>query len=128
MTAEGDRNDLSAAVASTLVTFLDSLVVPVIPPSLHARCLQAKDREAAFELLDEFPRASINVWISLTAFLHYVGQRLSASGKNGSQSIRDQALRLAMLFAPILLRDDPSGEFPRVSPIGKRDFLLYFII
>ncbi|KAI6126805.1 DNase I-like protein [Pisolithus sp. B1] len=146
MAAEGDRNDLSAAVASTLVAFLDSLVVPVIPPSLHARCLQAKDREAAFELLDEFPRASINVripefagiadtqhsfpkvWISLTAFLHYVGQRLSASGKNGSQSIRDQALRLAMLFAPILLRDDPSGEFPRVSPIGKRDFLLYFIV
>ncbi|KAI6002138.1 DNase I-like protein [Pisolithus albus] len=127
MTAEGDRNDLSAAVAATLVAFLDSLVDSVIPPSLHARCLQAKDREAAFELLDEFPRGSINVWISLTAFLHYVCQQRSASEKDGSQSIRDQALRLAMFFAPILLRDDPSGEFPRVSPIGKRDFLLYFI-
>ncbi|KAI6014392.1 hypothetical protein PISMIDRAFT_672048 [Pisolithus microcarpus 441] len=126
-TTEGDRNDLSAAVATTLVAFLDSLVDSVIPPSLHARCLQAKDREAAFELLDEFPRGSINVWISLTAFLHYVGRRLSGSGKDRSQSIRDQALRVATFFAPILLRDDPSGEFPRVSPIGKRDFLLHFI-
>lgn len=127
VTAESDRSDLCAAVASTLVAFLDSLVVPVIPPSLQARCLQVRDRETAFELLDEFPRESINVWISLTAFLHYVGQQGSASGKAGSRSISSKALHLAMLFAPILLRDDPSGEFPRVSPIGKRDFLLYFI-
>ncbi|KAI6145171.1 DNase I-like protein [Pisolithus tinctorius] len=127
VTAESDRSDLCAAVASTLVAFLDSLVVPVIPPSLHARCLQVRDRETAFELLDEFPRESINVWISLTAFLHYVGQQGSASGKAGSRSISSKALHLAMLFAPILLRDDPSGEFPRVSLIGKRDFLLYFI-
>jgi len=36
-------------------------------------------------------------------------------------------ISLAMLFAPILLRDDHSGTVPGVSPIGKRDFLLYFI-
>lgn len=36
-------------------------------------------------------------------------------------------ISLAMLFAPILLRDDPSGTIPRGSPIGKRDFLLFFI-
>ena len=34
---------------------------------------------------------------------------------------------LAMLFAPILFRDDPSGTVPGVSPIGKRNFLLYFL-
>lgn len=36
-------------------------------------------------------------------------------------------ISLAMLFAPILLRDDHSATVPGVSPIGKRDFLLYFI-
>lgn len=32
------------------MAFLDSLVQPVVPSYLHARCLQVKDAEAAFEV------------------------------------------------------------------------------
>ena len=42
--------DVPVAVVATLVAFLDSLVQPVVPPSLHAKCLQVRDTEAAFEV------------------------------------------------------------------------------
>lgn len=125
-TTDGGPPRISAAIAATLVAFLDSLVQPVVPSYLHARCLQVKDAEAAFELLGEFPRESINIWISLTACLHYINQQ-STGDKDALLMSKSKAYRLAMLFAPILLRDDPSGTIPRGSPIGKRDFLLFFI-
>ncbi|KAG6337006.1 hypothetical protein ID866_2066 [Astraeus odoratus] len=117
-----ERRRLSVAVAATLVGLLNSMVDPVVPPHLHARCMQVRDKVEAFEFLDEFPRESINIWISLTAFLHYIGK-----GADDQCAPPSRARRLAILFAPILLRDDPSGSIPRVSPIGKRDFLLHFI-
>ncbi|KAG1776529.1 DNase I-like protein [Suillus placidus] len=120
-----ERGPLATAIASILVQLLDSLVDPVVPPYLHARCLQMTSRDEAFELLDEFPPESVNVWISLTAFLHYM-----ALQKLPSQSSTDQAdiaERLATVFAPVLLRDDSTGLHTPVSPIGKRKFLLHFI-
>ncbi|KAG1769780.1 DNase I-like protein [Suillus occidentalis] len=116
---------LATAITSTLVQLLDSLVDPVVPPYLHARCLQMSSRDTAFELLDDFPPESVNVWISLTAFLHYMSLQ-----KPPSQSSTDQvdiAERLATVFAPVLLRDDSTGLHPPVSPIGKRKFLLRFV-
>ncbi|KAG1888979.1 DNase I-like protein [Suillus fuscotomentosus] len=89
-------------------TLLDSLVDPVVPPYLHARCLQMTSRDEAFE-----------VWISLTAFLHYMSlQKLS------SQSSTNQAEMTERL---VLLRDDSIGLYTPVSPIGKRKFLLHFV-
>ncbi|KAF8843428.1 DNase I-like protein [Paxillus ammoniavirescens] len=119
-----DHRELVAAFASTLVSFLDSLTEPLVPPYLHARCLQAKDKDEAFELLDEFPHECINVWISLTAFLHYIAQQ---SSKDHSPNTHRKAQKLAMILAPTLLRDDPTGVHPRVSPLGKIKFLLHFI-
>ncbi|KAF9238067.1 DNase I-like protein [Melanogaster broomeanus] len=128
---------LVAAIASTLVSFLDSLTTPLVPPSLHARCLQARDKDEAFEvavlviLSHELIGVSANcvgprkVWISLVAFLHYIAQQ--DSSKDSSPNVPSKALRLAMMFAPILLRDDPTGVHPKVSPVGKSDFLLHFI-
>ncbi|KAG9308328.1 DNase I-like protein [Chiua virens] len=43
------RNTVVAAFASTLVALLDSLIEPVVPARLHARCLQVKDKDEAFE-------------------------------------------------------------------------------
>lgn len=94
---DGDHRALVAAFANTLVVFLDSLIEPVVPARLHAQCLQARDKDEAFEVLNGFPHESINVgghlvgtrtsstdgltstcskvWISLTACLHYIAQQ-----------------------------------------------------
>lgn len=119
------RGPLVTAIASVLVQLLDSLVDPVVPPSLHARCLQMTSRDEAFELLDEFPPESVNVWISLTAFLHYMSLQKPSSQLSTDKV--DMAERLATVFAPVLLRDDSTGLYTPVSPIGKRKFLLHFV-
>jgi len=64
------------------------------------------------------PSASVNIWISVTAYLQYICQ---------SSKQADKALMLATIFASILLRDDPDSISPPVSPVGKRQFVLYFI-
>ncbi|KAG2754311.1 DNase I-like protein [Suillus brevipes Sb2] len=120
-----ERGSLATAITSTLVQLLDSLVDPVVPPYLHVRCLQMTSRDEAFELLDEFPPESVNVWISLTAFLHYMS--LQKPPSQSSTDRVDMAERLATIFAPVLLRDDSTGLHTPVSPIGKRKFLLHFV-
>lgn len=122
-----EHGSLATAIASTLVQLLDSLVDPVVPPYLHARCLQMTSRDEAFELLDKFPPESVNVWISLTAFLHYISLQKPPSQSSTDQANMNMAERLATVFAPVLLRDDSTGLHTPVSPIGKRKFLLYFI-
>jgi hypothetical protein len=39
------------AFADTLLRFLNSLPEAVVPASLHSRCVRAKDRDEAFEVL-----------------------------------------------------------------------------
>ncbi|KAF5384264.1 hypothetical protein D9615_003431 [Tricholomella constricta] len=112
---------VALAFAMTLLRFLDSLIDPVVPASLHSRCVQMTSRDEAFELLDTFPLASVNVWISVTAFLHFICQSSSTNQPS------EKALRIATIFAPVFLRDEVDSPFPAVSPVGKRDFLLYFI-
>ena len=58
---DGDHNALVAAFASTLVSFLDSLIEPVVPARFHAQCLQVRDKDEAFEVLNAFPHENINV-------------------------------------------------------------------
>ncbi|TDL27765.1 DNase I-like protein [Rickenella mellea] len=119
---------VAIAVGETLLRFLDSLTTPVVPASIHARCMEATSRDEAFEILDQFPEESVNVWISITAFLHFVLQQDAHASKNVNEDT-DQSTRaniIAAVFAPILLRDD-AAKAPRVSPLAKRKFLLYFI-
>jgi len=108
------------AFATTLLRLLDSLVEPVIPASVHPRCIEMTNRDEAFDLLGNglTPPASVNVWISLTACLHFICR---------SSSNENQAERIASIFAPVLLRDDPTSATPPISPQGKRRFLLHFI-
>lgn len=120
-----EHGPLTTAIVSTLVQLLDSLVDPVVPPYLHARCLQMTSRDEAFELLDEFPPESVNVWISLTAFLHYMSlQKLSSQSSTNQAKMAEG---LATIFASVLLRDDLTGLYTPVSPIGKQKFLLHFV-
>ncbi|KAH9925009.1 DNase I-like protein [Epithele typhae] len=113
---EGDPAT-ARAFADALLQLLDSLTEPVIPASLHARCAQMAGRDEAFEVLDQLPMVNVNVWISLTAFLHFIGQQDGAPGY-GEQ--------LVAAFAPVLFRDDLTSATP-VSVIGGRNFLRYFI-
>ncbi|KAM5546090.1 hypothetical protein V8D89_000216 [Ganoderma adspersum] len=107
----------AVAFADTLLQLLDSLTDPVIPASLHAKCTQITSRDEAFEILDELPVVNVNVWISLTAFLHYIGQQESYQGKTE---------QLVAVFTPVLFRDDLTSPMP-VSVTGRRNFLRYFI-
>ncbi|KAJ3560511.1 hypothetical protein NP233_g10791 [Leucocoprinus birnbaumii] len=65
---------VSHAFAHTLLQLLDSLIEPIVPPILHARCVQMTSRDEAFELLDALQPAAVNVWITVTAFLHFICQ------------------------------------------------------
>ncbi|KAI0329804.1 DNase I-like protein [Cubamyces sp. BRFM 1775] len=108
---------VALAVADTLAQLLDSLVEPVVPTALHGRCADMSSRDEAFELLDQLPVVNVNVWISLTAFLHFLGQQ---------EAYIDKVERLVAFFTPILFRDDLGSSVP-VSVVGKRNFLRYFI-
>lgn len=79
------------------------------------------------------------VWISLTAFLHFVGQQESFKGKverlgklcrsfvvPRSLNISARVLLSVAIFTPVLFRDDLDSPMP-VSAVGKRRFLRYFI-
>ncbi|PPQ69978.1 hypothetical protein CVT25_001530 [Psilocybe cyanescens] len=107
------------AFATALLSFLDSLSDSIVPAALHQRCLEMSDRDEAFELLDALPPTSVNVWISITAFLHFICQ--------GSSKNENYAEEIATVFANTLLRDDPSSLALSISTNGKRKFLLYFI-
>ncbi|PFH50872.1 hypothetical protein AMATHDRAFT_60376 [Amanita thiersii Skay4041] len=115
--SEDDRVHLAFGV--TLLRFLDSLTTPVVPPLLFSRCLQPTSRDEAFELLDSFPPSSVNVLISITAFLHYICR--------ASSDPRTRANRLASVFAPVLMREERILTEQPVSLVGKRQFVLYFI-
>ncbi|KAH8997936.1 DNase I-like protein [Lactarius akahatsu] len=129
----------ACTVAAVLLAFLDSLPESVVPPSLHQRCCDVTSRDAAFETLSVFPPSSVNVWISVTAFLHLLTLKsghpagvtderpssptLEVTRLTDSQS---HAETLASVFAPILLRDDIDAPSP-VSLLGKKKFLLLFM-
>ncbi|KAH9000715.1 DNase I-like protein [Lactarius hatsudake] len=128
-------------VAAVLLAFLDSLPESVVPPSLHQRCCDVTSRDAAFEMLSLFPPSSVNVWISVTAFLHLLtlrsGHPAGVTDENPEPSTpalevtrltdsQSHAETLASIFAPILLRDDIDAPSP-VSLLGKKKFLLLFM-
>jgi phosphatidylinositol-bisphosphatase len=127
-------------VAAVLLAFLSSLPESVVPPSLHQRCSEVTSRDAAFEMLSVFPPSSVNVWISVTAFLHLLTLKsqhqaeVEESPEKGVPGLevtrpansQSHAETLASIFAPILLRDDIDAAFP-VSLLGKKTFLLLFM-
>ncbi|KAJ7143655.1 DNase I-like protein [Mycena filopes] len=112
-----EDDEPAIAFGETLIRLLNALPEPLVPVELHARCAEISlgGRDEAFELLDGFPPAAVNVWISVTAFLHFVCQ--------ASKEPEVKTQRIAAVFAPILLRDTANV----VSPVGRRNFLLQFI-
>jgi len=92
-------------------------------------------------MLAAFPPASVNVWITVTAFLHLLALRDNnhqaeaqderplqrpLTHENAKPSPVSRAEILASIFAPVLLRDDIDAASP-VSLLGKKRFLLFFM-
>ncbi|KAJ7620458.1 DNase I-like protein [Roridomyces roridus] len=126
-TAEDDK--VPIAFGEALFRLLESLTEPLVPYELHARCAEMTSRDEAFEMLDALPAVGVNVWISVTAFLHFVCSS-SSSSEEGSEL---RTRKIASKFASALLPDAPpnvtilGGNANAVSPVGRRNFLLYFI-
>lgn len=141
---------LPAAFASALLQLLASLTEPVVPYALYTRCTQMMSRDEAFGLLEELPPHAVNVWVSVTAFLHFISQSHEEGKGGGEQAkaleevqdkppgevkVKDTAgpvsreavvERLATLFFPVLMPDDASAP-AAASPVGRCRFLRFFI-
>ena len=82
----------------------------------------------------------IQVWISITAYLHFICQ-LSQDKNSLAERIGEwdffisisklssyiNVTTAATKLAPVLMRDDPRSPTLPISPKGKTRFLLYFI-
>jgi len=128
-------------VAAVLLAFLRSLPEPIVPLLLHGRCAEITSRGEAMEMLSAFPPSSVNVWISVTAFLHFLALRDHQAETPDERpdkrpstpeddalppSTPSRAEILASIFAPVLLRDDIDAASP-ISLLGKKRFLLLFM-
>ncbi|KAG9079123.1 hypothetical protein FRC06_007945, partial [Ceratobasidium sp. 370] len=69
-----DRN-LILSFGSALLLFLEEMPEPVVPLKLHAHCGVSNSKEQAYEILDYLPSINANMWISITAFLHFFCQQ-----------------------------------------------------
>lgn len=67
--AEFEDDIPAQAYGSVLLEFLEGVV-----PS-DVQVANMTDQDQAFEALDSFPIVGVNVWISVTAFLHYIVQQ-----------------------------------------------------
>ncbi|KAK0235369.1 hypothetical protein EDD85DRAFT_842722 [Armillaria nabsnona] len=60
--------------------------------------------------------ANVNMWISVTAFLHCIAQENDPdTGEEPKQN--EKVVRIAAIFAPVLLRD-----VNEAGPVGKLEF------
>ncbi|KIK67887.1 hypothetical protein GYMLUDRAFT_155419 [Collybiopsis luxurians FD-317 M1] len=99
------EHSISIAFGAALINFLDSLPECIIPPELHERCASVGSRDEAFEMLDFLSPETVNVWISVTAFLHYFVQ------KEGTSSARAESICAYTSSSCVLLIE--RGHFSR---------------
>ncbi|KDN36895.1 hypothetical protein RSAG8_10514, partial [Rhizoctonia solani AG-8 WAC10335] len=66
---------VALAFGSALLLFLEEMPEPVIPYGLYAQCALTGSREQAYEILDTLPGLNANMWISITALLHFFCQQ-----------------------------------------------------
>ncbi|KAJ3741434.1 DNase I-like protein [Lentinula detonsa] len=93
------ERSIPIAFGAALMELLESLPEYIIPKELHGRCVAVEDRDEAFEVLDEFPPESVNVWISVTAFLHYIVQNSSSRAEEiGMYFHRSSSVGTLMVF------------------------------
>jgi len=98
---EGPTDVSIHSVAETLLLFLDSLRVPVIPDEFYRRCLDAAENEVACtQLMSALPPRHREVFNYLCQFLKEVFRVRTQNGLDPKA--------VAPLFAKVMLRDPPS--------------------
>jgi phosphatidylinositol-bisphosphatase len=114
---------LALSFGDALLQFLDSLTEPVISWGLHSSCSTVIDRDQAFEVVAALPSVNANVFVSVTAFLHFYAHSVKDEAE-----ISKRIVLLASAFGPVLFRDDPDvPPINRLSPLAKQTFLSLFI-
>ncbi|CAE6400240.1 unnamed protein product [Rhizoctonia solani] len=113
---------VALAFGSALLLFLEEMPEPVIPYGLYAQCALTSSREQAYEILDTLPGLNANMWISITAFLHFFCQQ-----DRRAKSI-EVTQKIARLFADVLWFDSMTMPLTnRLSPLTRVGFLMFFI-
>ena len=97
---EGPSEVSVHSVAETLLLFLDSLRVPVIPDTYYRGCLEVAENEVACrQVVSTLPTHHKEVFNYLTHFLREVFRLKAKSGL--------EPKTVAPLFASVMLRDPP---------------------
>lgn len=113
------------------------------PPTSNTQCLDDLlpaavnvSKASRLMVLPDSPHAQ--VWITITAFLHFLCQSFTAHDHAerigwfnpvliSTNTLTDDLSSVADIFVAVLMRDDPETSTPPISPIGKRKFFLQFI-
>ncbi|KAJ1865490.1 hypothetical protein LPJ78_002664 [Coemansia sp. RSA 989] len=108
--------------ASLLKEWLRDLAEPLVPASLHKRCVMAPDAEAALRVMDAMPAAAARVLDFLLCFL---GSLLRPEAQ---ACTRMDASNLALVFAPVLLRC-PAKDLKDViaASSGEQGFVMLLL-
>ncbi|KAF8601327.1 DNase I-like protein [Ceratobasidium sp. AG-I] len=114
--------DAMLAVGTALILFLSEMPEPVIHPKLHVQCGLTGTKEQAYDILDTLPSLNANMWISITAFLHFFCQQ------DGRKKDGAGVLLLAKIFAEVLWADTMTLPLiHRLSLQTRVGFLMFFI-
>ncbi|PVF98730.1 DNase I-like protein [Serendipita vermifera] len=121
--SEWKENDITLAFGETLVHFLRSLPEPLVPLEAHPLIADVLVEDNT-EFLDTLPHSSVNVWVTLFAFLQF-----ACIQSSGNASSKEEADRIASVFAPILLRGSIQTETGvLLTPLKKRAFITRFLM
>ncbi|XP_035710948.1 type II inositol 1,4,5-trisphosphate 5-phosphatase isoform X3 [Folsomia candida] len=110
------------STAEVLLLLLDCFSEPVIPFSLHLRCIEsASNYTACKQLVKQLPPAHKNCFLYLCCFLR---ELLTFSTKNGL----DPKI-LALLFGKVMLRDqNPNAKHNTKLERQKATFIYQFLV
>ncbi|KAH7335893.1 Endonuclease/exonuclease/phosphatase [Rhizoctonia solani] len=119
---EAPDHGVVLAFGSALLLFLEEMPEPVIPYGLYGQCALTGSREQAYEILDTLPGLNANMWISITAFLHFFCQQ-----DKRAKSI-EATQKIVRIFADVLWFDSMTMPLAnRLSPLTRIGFLMFFI-
>ncbi|KAJ2451685.1 hypothetical protein EV183_003461 [Coemansia sp. RSA 2336] len=108
--------------ASLLKEWLRDLAEPLVPATLHKRCVMTPDAEAALRVMDAMPAEAARVLDFLLCFL---GSLLRPEAQ---ACTRMDASNLALVFAPVLLRC-PAKDLKDViaASSGEQGFVMLLL-
>lgn len=112
--------DITLAFAEVLVLFFAALPNGMVPSSAYPIITGAAEEDDS-ELLEHLSPVSVNVWVTLFAFLQF------ACLQTSRQEV--EAKRIASVFAPVLIKTSQESEALLVpTPRQKRGFVKKYLL